>query len=88
MMAARITQMQAFFGLMQMAMMPMMFLLGALYPLNGLPTWLSVLTRFNALWRGIPAVHGREELFPCPEPGRQSGRSRRPLHARSPDAKT
>ncbi len=28
---------------MQMAMMPMMFLSGALYPLNGLPTWLSVL---------------------------------------------
>jgi ABC-2 type transport system permease protein len=49
MMAARITQMQAFFGLMQMAMMPMMFLSGALYPLNGLPTWLSVLTRFNPL---------------------------------------
>lgn len=49
MMAARITSMQSFFGLMQMAMMPMMFLSGALYPLSGLPTWLTVLTRFNPL---------------------------------------
>jgi ABC-2 type transport system permease protein len=49
MMAARIKSMQSFFGLMQMAMMPMMFLSGALYPLSGLPGWLSVLTRFNPL---------------------------------------
>ena len=49
MMAARMKSMQSFFGFMQMAMMPMMFLSGALYPLNGLPTWLSVLTRFNPL---------------------------------------
>ncbi|GAA4391511.1 ABC transporter permease [Actinomadura sp. NPDC048032] len=49
MMAARINSMQSFFGLMQMAMMPMMFLSGALYPLNGLPAWLTVLTRFNPL---------------------------------------
>lgn len=49
MMAARITSMQSFFGLMQMAMMPMMFLSGALYPLSGLPAWLTVLTRFNPL---------------------------------------
>jgi ABC-2 type transport system permease protein len=49
MVAARMKSMQSFFGFMQMAMMPMMFLSGALYPLNGLPTWLSVLTRFNPL---------------------------------------
>ncbi|WP_019634607.1 ABC transporter permease [Actinomadura atramentaria] len=49
MMAARIKTMQAFFALNQMALMPMMFLSGALYPLNGLPAWLSVLTRFNPL---------------------------------------
>ena len=49
MMAARMKSMQSFFGLMQMAMLPMMFLSGALYPLNGLPVWLSVLTRFNPL---------------------------------------
>jgi daunorubicin resistance ABC transporter membrane protein len=49
MMAARIKSMQSFFALMQMAMMPMLFLSGALYPLSGLPAWLSVLTRLNPL---------------------------------------
>ncbi|HEX6469641.1 MAG TPA: ABC transporter permease [Streptosporangiaceae bacterium] len=49
MMAARIKSMQSFFAMMQMAMMPMMFLSGALYPLSGLPVWLSVLTRLNPL---------------------------------------
>jgi ABC-2 type transport system permease protein len=49
MMAARIKSMQSFFALMQMAMMPMLFLSGALFPLAGLPVWLSVLTRLNPL---------------------------------------
>ncbi len=47
--AARIKKMQSFFGIMQMAMMPMMFLSGALFPLSGLPAWLSFLTRINPL---------------------------------------
>ncbi|GAB2825210.1 hypothetical protein GCM10027176_32060 [Actinoallomurus bryophytorum] len=47
--AARIKRMQSFFGVMQMAMMPMMFLSGALFPLSGLPGWLSLLTRINPL---------------------------------------
>ncbi|WP_433170544.1 ABC transporter permease [Actinoallomurus sp. CA-150999] len=41
--------MQSFFGIMQMAMMPMLFLSGALFPLSGLPSWLGVLTRINPL---------------------------------------
>jgi ABC-2 type transport system permease protein len=49
MMAARIKQMQAFMALTQMLVMPLFFLSGALYPLNGLPTWLAVLTRFDPL---------------------------------------
>ncbi len=49
MMAARITQMQAFMALTQMLVMPLFFLSGALYPLNGLPAWLTVLTRFDPL---------------------------------------
>jgi ABC-2 type transport system permease protein len=49
MMAARITQFQAFMALTQMLVMPLFFLSGALYPLHGLPTWLSVLTRLNPL---------------------------------------
>src|SRR6516162_3413562 len=49
MMAARITQFQAFMALTQMLVMPLFFLSGALYPLHGLPTWLSVLTRLDPL---------------------------------------
>jgi len=49
MMAARITQFQAFMALTQMLVMPLFFLSGALYPLSGLPGWLSVLTRIDPL---------------------------------------
>ncbi len=49
MMAARIKQFQAFMALTQMLVMPLFFLSGALYPLNGLPTWLSFLTRIDPL---------------------------------------
>ncbi|MDR0345477.1 MAG: ABC transporter permease [Nocardiopsaceae bacterium] len=49
MMAARITQFQAFMALTQMLVMPLFFLSGALYPLSGLPGWLSVLTRVDPL---------------------------------------
>jgi len=49
MMAARITQFQAFMALTQMLVMPLFFLSGALYPLRGLPAWLGVLTRIDPL---------------------------------------
>jgi ABC-2 type transport system permease protein len=49
MMAARITQIQAFMALTQMLMMPLFFLSGALYPLSALPAWLSVLTRLDPI---------------------------------------
>ena len=48
-MAARITQFQAFMALPQMLVLPLFFLSGALYPLNGLPTWLTILTRIDPL---------------------------------------
>ena len=47
--AARMTQMQSFMALMQMVMMPMFFLAGALYPVAGLPRWLEVLNRIDPL---------------------------------------
>jgi ABC-2 type transport system permease protein len=47
MMAARITQIQAFVALTRMPVMPLYFLSGALYPLRALSAWLSVLTRFD-----------------------------------------
>jgi ABC-2 type transport system permease protein len=49
MMAARIKQFQAFMALTQMLVLPLFFLSGALYPLNGLPAWLSILTRIDPL---------------------------------------
>src|SRR5665213_481345 len=47
--ASRIQRMEAFQVVMQMLMMPMLFLSGALFPLNGLPGWLTVITRLNPL---------------------------------------
>jgi ABC-2 type transport system permease protein len=49
MMAARIKQIQAFMALTQLFVLPLFFLSGALYPLTGLPTWLTVLTRIDPL---------------------------------------
>jgi ABC-2 type transport system permease protein len=49
MVAARITQMQSFMGVMQMVVMPMFFISGALFPVSGLPAWLGVLNRIDPL---------------------------------------
>jgi ABC-2 type transport system permease protein len=47
--AARISQMQSFMALMQMAIMPMFFISGAMFPVNGLPQWLAILNRIDPL---------------------------------------
>ncbi len=47
--AARIKQIQSFFALTQLFLMPMFFLSGGLYPLRNLPPWLHVLTRINPM---------------------------------------
>jgi ABC-2 type transport system permease protein len=47
--AGRIRQIQTFFALTQLLLMPMLFLSGALFPLSNLPGWLHVLTRINPL---------------------------------------
>jgi ABC-2 type transport system permease protein len=49
MVAVRIKQMQSFMGVMQMIVMPMFFLSGALFPVSGLPAWLAVLNRLDPL---------------------------------------
>jgi ABC-2 type transport system permease protein len=49
MVAVRIKQIQSFMGVMQMVVMPMFFLSGALYPVSGLPAWLAVLNRIDPL---------------------------------------
>jgi ABC-2 type transport system permease protein len=58
MMAARIKQFQAFMALTQMLVMPLFFLSGALYPLHGLPGWLSVLTRLDPLTYIVDPMRG------------------------------
>jgi ABC-2 type transport system permease protein len=47
--AARVTQMQTFMALTQMLIMPLFFLSGAMYPVTGLPTWLTALNRVDPL---------------------------------------
>jgi ABC-2 type transport system permease protein len=49
MIAVRIKQMQSFMGVMQMIVMPMFFISGALFPVTGLPRWLAVLNRIDPL---------------------------------------
>ena len=47
--ASHIQRMEGFSVVMQLLLFPMLFLSGALFPLNGLPGWLTVLTRLNPL---------------------------------------
>jgi ABC-2 type transport system permease protein len=47
--ASHIQRMEGFSVVMQLLLFPMLFLSGALFPLNGLPGWLTVLTRINPL---------------------------------------
>lgn len=49
MVATIIKRAQTFTSVVQLLVMPMIFLSGALYPVSGLPTWLSVLNRINPL---------------------------------------
>jgi ABC-2 type transport system permease protein len=47
--ATRMRSIQAFMAIMQMVLFPMFFASGALYPLQGLPSWLEIITRFDPL---------------------------------------
>jgi ABC-2 type transport system permease protein len=49
MVAARIKQIQSFMGVMQMIVMPMFFISGALFPVSNLPGWLAFLNRIDPL---------------------------------------
>ena len=49
MLAARLKNIQTFFALTQVFLMPMFFLSGSLYPLSNLPAWLHVLTRIDPI---------------------------------------
>jgi len=51
--ASRIQKMEGFQVVMQLILLPMIFLSGATFPLEGLPSWLTVLTRINPLTYAI-----------------------------------
>lgn len=54
--AARIQQMQAVMGIMQMLLLPLSFLSGALYPIKGLPGWLEFIVKINPITYAVHAV--------------------------------
>jgi ABC-2 type transport system permease protein len=54
--SARMRTMQGFQVMMNFLMMPMFFLSGSLFPLRGLPAWMTVLTRFDPVAYGIAPV--------------------------------
>jgi ABC-2 type transport system permease protein len=69
--AARMKNIQTFFALTQVFLMPMFFLSGALYPLRGLPAWLHVLTRLDPMTYAVDPM--RQAVFAhvvVPEPAR------------------
>jgi ABC-2 type transport system permease protein len=54
--AARVSTMQGFMAVTQMFMMPLFFTAGAMFPLSGLPAWLTVITRVNPLTYAIDPI--------------------------------
>jgi ABC-2 type transport system permease protein len=59
--AARITQMQSFMALMQMAIMPMFFISGAMFSVANLPGWLAILNRLDPLTYAVDPM--RRAIF-------------------------
>jgi ABC-2 type transport system permease protein len=59
--AARITQMQSFMALMQMAIMPMFFISGAMFSVAHLEPWLGVLNRLDPLTYAVDPM--RRAIF-------------------------
>jgi ABC-2 type transport system permease protein len=59
--AGRIKTFQGFMALVNMIMMPMLFLSGAMFPLSGLPLWLRSLTLLNPLTYAVDAI--RRTIF-------------------------
>jgi len=54
--ATRITSIEAFEAVMQMLMLPMMFLSGVFFPVQGLPSWMNVLVKINPVTYGIAPI--------------------------------
>jgi len=56
--AARMKSFEAFPIVMNFILLPMFFLSGAMFPLQGLPGWMDVMTRINPLTYGVDLMRG------------------------------
>ncbi len=56
--AARMKEMEGFQMVVNFVIMPIFFLSGALFPLDRLPEWLTVLTRIDPLTYGVDLLRG------------------------------
>lgn len=56
--AARMTSMEGFPIVMNFLLMPLFFLSGAFFPLQGLPGWMDFLTKIDPLTYGVDALRG------------------------------
>jgi ABC-2 type transport system permease protein len=54
--ATRIRSMEAFQAVTQMLLFPMVFLSGAFFPVQGLPSWMNVLVKVNPVSYGIAPI--------------------------------
>jgi ABC-2 type transport system permease protein len=54
--ASRMQRMEGFQMVMTLVVNPMLFLSGAIFPTEGLPTWLTVLTRLNPATYGVDPI--------------------------------
>jgi len=54
--ASRMQKIESFQVIMQFLLMPMLFLSGALFPITGLPTWLSVITKLDPVAYAIDPI--------------------------------
>lgn len=54
--ASRLSKTESFSYLLQLVLLPMVFLSGAFFPLNTAPSWMSTLASFNPLTYGIDAL--------------------------------
>jgi ABC-2 type transport system permease protein len=59
--ASHIQRMESFQVVMQLVLFPMLFLSGAMFPLQGLPTWLTIITRLNPLTYAVAPL--RQVVF-------------------------
>ena len=55
-MATRMRSQQGFQFLMQLMVFPLIFLSGVFFPVQGVPTWLQIVAKFNPLTCGVDAI--------------------------------